>query len=100
MSKLEERENRRKSSVVGKIVDVLTTEEQTSATAGRGRPKAEREIKKRVSLSILPSLYEDIQRIAYVQRRSASELVADIMEQYRDDHNPELVEYQKIKQKE
>ena len=51
MSKLEERENRRKSSVVGKIVDTPTEVEQTSA-AGRGRPKAERELKKRISLSM------------------------------------------------
>ena len=96
MSKLEERENRRKSSVVGKIVDTPATVEQTPA-AGRGRPKAERELKKRISLSVLPSLYEDIQRIAYVERRSASELVADIMEQYRDDHKAELAEYRRIK---
>lgn len=98
MSKLEERENHRKSSVVGKTVDTPTEVEQTSA-AGRDRPKAERELKKRISLSVLPSLYEDIQRIAYVQRRSASELVADIMEKYRDDHKPELAEYHSIKAK-
>ena len=95
MSKLEERENRRKSSVVGKIVETPVLEEQMPAT-GRGRPKADRELKKRISLSVLPSLYEDIQRIAYVQRRSASELVAAIMEQYRADHMAELAEYHKI----
>lgn len=94
MSKLAERENRRKSSIVGSIVD---TPPASAVSPGRGRPKAERELKKRISLSVLPSLYDDIQRIAYVQRRSASELVADIMEQYRDDHMAELAEYHKIK---
>ena len=97
MSKLTEREIRRKTSIVGSIVD---TPPASAASTGRGRPKAERELKKRISLSILPSLYEDIQRIAYVQRRSASELVADIMEQYLNDHNAELTEFHRIKAEE
>lgn len=91
MSDLKGREARRKASVVGNIVDL------PAATTGRGRPKVDRELKKRISLSVLPSLYEDIQRIAYVERRSVSELVASIMEQYRNDHKEELDEYRKIK---
>ena len=65
----------------------------------RGRPKEDREIKKRVSLSVLPSLYEDIQKIAYVQRRSISDLVGDLMEQFRAGHEEELAEYRKIVKK-
>ena len=97
MSKLEERENHRKSSVVGKMVDAPASTEPTSANTGRGRPKAERELKKRISLSVLSSLYEDIQRIAYVERRSASELVAAFMEQFRAGHTAELAKYYKSK---
>uniref|UniRef100_UPI00321A69F9 hypothetical protein n=1 Tax=Bacteroides congonensis TaxID=1871006 RepID=UPI00321A69F9 len=67
--------------------------------SGRGRPKEDREIKKRVSLSVLPSLYEDIQKIAYVQRRSISDLVGDLMEQFRAGHEEELAEYRKIVKK-
>lgn len=89
MSKLEERESRRRS-IVGGMID-------GAAGAGRrGRPKEERELKKRVSLSVLPSLYDDIQKIAYVQRRSASELVAVMMEEYRSSHRAELAEYEKL----
>lgn len=93
MSKLEERENRRRASVVGSMVD------STPATVSgkKGRPKEDREIKKRVSLSVLPSLYEDIQKIAYVQRKSASELVALIMEEYRREHEGDLAEYERLK---
>ena len=40
-----------------------------------GKTKADRELKKRISLSV-PSLYDDIQKIAYVQRRSVSELMS------------------------
>lgn len=93
MAKFEDRESRRKSSIVGGIVG----DAPVVAGGGRGRPRADREIKKRVSLSVLPSLYEDVQKIAYVQRRSISDVVGDLMEQYRSKHEEELAEYRKIK---
>ena len=89
MGKLEDRENRRRASVVGPIAGVG----QETPGVTKGRPKENREIKKRVSLSVLPSLYEDIQKIAYVQRRSTSDLVATLLEQYRGEHGQELDEY-------
>ena len=92
MSKLEERESRRRSSVVGSIVDGAP-----AASGKKGRPKEDRETKKRVSLSVLPSLYEDIQKIAYVQRRSLSDLIGEQLEQYRKEHENELKEYDAIK---
>lgn len=92
MSKLEERESRRRSSVIGSMVDSAST-----ATIGKkGRPKEDRETKKRVSLSVLPTLYEDIQKIAYVQRRSVSEVIECLLLKYRDDHRDELNEYKSI----
>lgn len=90
MSKLEERESRRRS-IVGSIV-----EEPVTKVSGRGRPKENRELKKRISLSVLPSLYEDVQKIAYVQRRSVSELMSTMMEDYRNQHKAALSEYEKI----
>ncbi len=95
MGKLEERESRRRASVVGSMVDSVPT-----ATEGKkGRPKEDRELKKRVSLSVLPSLYEDIQKIAYVQRRSMSDVVAEQLAHYREKHKEELLEYEKIVKK-
>lgn len=93
MSKLEERESRRRSSVVGSMVESMPTVDNGK----RGRPKEDRETKKRVSLSVLPSLYEDIQKIAYVQRRSISDLIGEQLEQYRKAHESELKEYMEIK---
>lgn len=93
MSKLEERENRRKS-IVGGMIDG-----QAKETGTRGRPKVDRELKKRISLSVKPSLYEDIQKIAYVQRVSISDLIGNLMEKYRADHPEVLVEYTKIKKR-
>lgn len=95
MSKLEERENRRKVSAVGKIIEGSKV---APATADRGRPKEEnRELKKRISLSVLPSLYEDIQKIAYVQRRSTSDLVDGMFKKYRADHEDALKEFETIR---
>ena len=79
--------------MVGSIVDSVPT----AASGKKGRPKEDRETKKRVSLSVLPSLYEDIQKIAYVQRRSVSEVIAELLEQFRKEHKDELTEYSKIK---
>ena len=95
MSKLEERESRRKASAVGKIIEGPKV---APSASGRGRPKEEgRELKKRISLSVLPSLYEDIQKIAYVQRRSTSDLVDDMFKRYRAAHEDALREYETIR---
>ena len=92
MSKLEERE-RRRTSVIGSIV------EGAEAQAKRGRPKADREIKTRVSMTIMPSLYEDMRKIAYVQRRSVSDIVSEQLLKYREECSAELREYEKLKEK-
>lgn len=93
MSKLQDRENKRKS-IIGGMIDVPVA--PAASTGSRGRPKEDRELKKRISLSVLPSLYDDIQKIAYVQRRSVSELLSAMMEEYRRSHAVELAEYEKL----
>ena len=62
----------------------------------KGRPKEDRETKKRVSLSVLPSLYEDIQKIAYVQRRSVSDIMNELMEGYRSENVASISEFEVI----
>ena len=78
--------------MVGSIVD------SAPAAAGgkKGRPKEDRETKKRVSLSVLPSLYEDIQKIAYVQRRSVSDIMSELMEGYRAENVASISEFEVI----
>ncbi len=94
MGKLQDRENKRKS-IIGGIIDAPAA--PAASTGNRGRPKEDRELKKRISLSVLPSLYDDIQKIAYVQRRSVSELLSAMMEEYRVSHGAELAEYERVK---
>lgn len=92
MSKLEERESRRRSVVGGNIEQPVS--KPVTGSGVRGRPKEKgRELKKRISLSVLPSVYVDIQRIAYVQRRSVSELIGKLLEGYRAEHEAEVRRY-------
>ena len=90
MSKLEERESRRRSAAVGKFVE--QTPMVATSSGRRGRPKENRELKKRISLSVLPSVYEGIQKIAYVERKSVSELMEEMMEEYQKRHRDKLEE--------
>lgn len=94
MSKLEERESRRRSTAVGKFVEQTPVE--TVSSGRRGRPKENRELKKRISLSVRPSIYEGIQKIAYVDRRSVSELVEEMMEDYQKRHSDKLEEFRQL----
>ena len=94
MSKQEERESRRKS-IVGNMIESSSSE--GSGSGMRGRPKEERELKKRISLSVQPSLYDDIQKIAYVQRKSVSEIICSLMEQYRNENQKDLEEYENVR---
>lgn len=94
MSKLEERESRRRSTAVGRFVEQLPVEAVSSGR--RGRPKENRELKKRISLSVRPSIYEGIQKIAYVDRRSVSELVEEMMEDYQKRHSDKLEEFRQL----
>lgn len=94
MSKLEERESRRRSIAVGKFVD--QTHVEAASSGRRGRPKENRELKKRISLSVRPSIYEGIQKIAYVDRRSVSELVEEMMEDYQKRHSDKLEEFRQL----
>ena len=93
MSKREERESSRRSAG-GKFVE--QTPMAAASSGRRGRPKENRELKKRISLSVLPSLYEDIQKIAYMQRKSTSEAVQEMMEEYRKRNIRKLREYDQL----
>lgn len=63
----------------------------------RGRPKVKRETKQRVSLALLPSLYDKLKKISYVERRSISEIVAGCITQYVNNNESKLQEYYDLK---
>lgn len=64
--------------------DKLKKEPQTKK---RGRPKLNRETKKRISFTILPSLYEKASKLAYKEGKSVSELIADFLTEYVNKHS-------------
>ncbi len=56
-----------------------------------------RETKKRVTLAIFPSVYESMQKIAYVNRQSASDVVTELIAGYVKANEDKLKEYDKLK---
>ena len=71
--------------------------EGSEKPAAKGRPKVERETKKRVSLAVYPSIYSDLQKIAYVDRKSVSDIVSELIADYVSANAGKLKEYEKIK---
>ena len=64
---------------------------------GKGRPKTGSETKKRVTLALYPSIYSDLQKIAYVQRKSISEIVSNLVTSFINENTDKLEEYEIIK---
>lgn len=81
----------------GVVASILSVKPETN---GRGRPKSVQETKRRITLSFLPSLYADIQKIAFMERRSVSEVFAACMEQYVQENREKLREYDAAHDKE
>lgn len=84
VNKLEERETKRRSAVAGLI------------SARPEERSVERERKKRYCLALKPSLYRDIQQLAYVQCRSASQVIDELMEKYISENAQLLEDFRKL----
>lgn len=90
MSGFTDRENKRKT---GSVVSSMLSKE-----ALRGElAETAKETKKRYNLVILPSIYEDVQKIAYIERRSVSEIVGELLAEYAKANADKLVEYDEAK---
>ena len=92
MGKLEEREAKRKSVVAGLAGG-------SKKRGGSGKSKPERQCKKRFCLALKPSLYREIQQLAYIQRRSASQIIDELMERYIKENSGVGEKFKKEKKK-
>lgn len=72
------------------------TGEPKKETKPKGRPPVNTETKKRVSLAVLPSLYEKVGKIAYVERLSISEITSRLLEEYVADNEDKIKEYDNL----
>lgn len=83
------------------IIGVNTTKESADvekSSEGYTAP-VRRETKKRISLAVYPSSYEDLQKIAFVNRRSASDIISELIAGYVSANADKLAEYAEIKEK-
>ena len=92
MGKLEEREAKRKSVVAGLAGG-------SKKRGGSGKSKPARACKKRFCLALKPSLYREIQQLAYIQRRSASQIIDELMERYIKENSGVVEKFKKEKKK-
>lgn len=76
---------------------VISMSDKKKENHGKGRPKTGSETKKRVTLAIYPSIYNDLQKIAYVQRKSISEIVSNLVTSFINENTDKLKEYEVIK---
>ena len=58
------------------------TKEETPQGKKVGRPRLNQERKKTVAITVYPSSYNDLKKIAYVDRQSTSEVIGNLIEQY------------------
>lgn len=100
-NKLEQREARRTQSVVSSLIgkEIKQAEPKDEAKK-KGRPKANRETKKRITFTILQSQYEQASKIAYVDGKSVSEVVGDFLSDYVKKNRNKIEEYDKLIDKE
>ena len=87
----EKEQARKTKSVVSAIAGV------EGPTIAKGRPKTNRETKERKSISILPSIYEDAGKIAYIDRESVSEIISKCLKKYIEDNQEKIKEYNRLK---
>lgn len=73
------------------------TKEETPQEKKVGRPRLSQERKKTVAITVYPSSYNDLKKIAYVDRQSVSEVIGNLIEQYIKENEEKLIEYDKIK---
>ncbi len=61
-----------------------------------GRKKKNRETKIRTSFTVLPSAFDNLRRIAYIERKSVSSILGDFIARYVESHQSALSEYSKL----
>lgn len=91
-----EKEQKRKSKSVISAIAGVGVEDQIPEIRGKGRPKVNRETKERKTLALYPSLYEEVGKIAYVDRTSVSEIVCNLLQDYVSINKEKLVEYERL----
>lgn len=75
-------------SSVNSVVNVETEEEKK-----RGRKKSDKEIKKRISLLLRPSLYEEVGKVAFMNRISVSEQISRCLEELVESEQEKIKKY-------
>ena len=97
------------TSIIPKVPEMEETENAIASTSTRdmpaspsvkkerGRKPIQQERKSRITLTLYPSDYKDIQKIAYVERKSVSEIMTELILEYKKTHHSQLEQYDDIR---
>ncbi len=66
----------------------------------KGRPKANRETKKRITFTLLQSKYEQANKIAYIEGKSVSEVIGEFLSKYIKKNHDKITEYDNLTDRE
>lgn len=91
-----ERESRRVKLTGKSVAAEMIKSQPVKVSSSKGRPKADYETKKRISMTVLPSLYENVQKIAYMERKSIAGIVEEFFERYVEENRDKIKEYDKM----
>lgn len=83
-----------KEAAFKSIIGVANEQVQQTETIKEQKPI--RETKKRISLAVYPSAYSDLQKIAYVNRQSVSDIISQLIVEYVANNSDKLEEYKKL----
>lgn len=73
-----------------------TSHGSADAPAAKGRPKLGKVNKKRISLAVYPDEYNDLQKIAYVDRQSVSDIITRFISEYVKTNAHKIDEYNRL----
>lgn len=62
----------------------------------KGRPKIGKVNKKRISLAVYPDEYNDLQKIAYIDRQSVSDIITRFISEYVKTNAHKIDEYNRL----
>lgn len=95
-SKFSEMSNPMTNNPAEQFISVPTTESPTAPKKKVGRPKSQRETKQNVTITLYPSVYEDIKKLAQINGTSASSLIGEICEEFIANNKEDIRQFEKI----
>lgn len=88
-----------KPAQVEKVSETPNEKKVPKEVKKRGRPKTNRETKKRITFTLLQSNYDEASKVAYIEGKSVSEVIGDYLLEYTSQNRDKIIEYNNLTEK-